>query len=140
STHTTHIPARVSRAIAPVERPTTTSNVHIPSENTNKYKNPNAALLVVATHVSTAAMTGAEHGAATRPDIAPMVNAPDARPAVPAVLARTKIAFGMRTGRTSSIARAASSSRFAMARYNHGLVLTDPKSVPERPANRPRAE
>src|SRR5207237_10866662 len=130
STHTTHIPARVSRAIAPVERPTTTSNVHIPSENTNKYKNPNAALLVVATHVSTAAITGAEHGAATRPDIAPMVNAPEARPAVPADVARSRIAFGTRTGSTSSIASAATNNRFAMAKYNHGLVLTDPNSVP----------
>jgi hypothetical protein len=27
-----------------------------------------------------------------------------------------------------------------MIKYNHGLVLTDPKSVPVIPANSPRAE
>ena len=35
-THTIHIPARGSRAIAPDDSPTTTSSVHIPSENTNR--------------------------------------------------------------------------------------------------------
>ena len=88
----------------------------------------------------TAAMTGAEHGAATKPDIAPMVNAPDTLPAVPAVLARSKIDAGIRTGRTSSIARAASNNKLAIAKYSHGLVLTDPKSVPVSPAKRPKAE
>src|SRR5678815_1682189 len=124
------MPARGSLAIAPDERPTTTSNVHIPSENTNRYKKPNPALFVVDTHVSTAAITGAEHGAATRPDMAPIVNAPDTRPAVPADVARSRIEVGTRTGNTSSMANAASSSRLAMARYSHGLVLTEPNSVP----------
>jgi hypothetical protein len=50
------------------------------------------------------------------------------------------IAAGTRTGRTSSIAKDARRSRFAMARYNHGFVLTEPKSVPDSPANRPSAE
>src|SRR6185503_15083325 len=106
-THTIHIPARGSRAIAPDDRPTTTSSVHIPSENTNRYRKPSAADFVDDTHVSTAAITGA----ATRPDIAPIVNAPDARPAVPALLARSRILVGTRTGRTSSMASAAMSSR-----------------------------
>src|ERR1041384_2745636 len=108
--------------MAPDDNPTTTSSVHIPSENTNRYRNPSPADFVDATHVSTAAITGAEHGAATRPDIAPMVNAPDTRPAVPAVLARSRMRAGTRTGSTSSMASDASSNRFAMAKYNHGLV------------------
>src|SRR4051812_31131214 len=139
-THTIHIPARGSRAIAPDDSPTTTSSVHIPSEKTNKYRNPSAADFVDETHVRTAAITGAEQGAATRPDIAPMVNAPEARPAVPALLARSRSRVGTRTGSTSNIARAAMSSRFAMAKYNHGLVLTDPNSVPVMPAKSPSAE
>src|ERR1700759_3525494 len=112
-THTTHMPARGRRAIAPDDRPTTTSSVHIPSENTNKYRKPSAADFVDDTHVSTAAITGAEQGAAASPDIAPIVNAPDARPAVPALLARSSSLVGTRTGSTSSIASAAMSSRFA---------------------------
>jgi len=39
--------------------------------------NPSVALCVVDTHVSTAAITGAEQGAATRPDSAPITNAPE---------------------------------------------------------------
>src|SRR3569833_1814825 len=139
-THTIHIPARGSRAIAPDDSPTTTSSVHIPSENTNRYRNASAADFVDDTHVSTAAITGAEHGAATNPDIAPMVNAPDARPAVPVLLARTRIRVGTRTGNTSSMVSAAMSSRFAIAKYNHGVVLTEPNSVPVMPANSPSAE
>jgi len=96
--------------------------------------------LVVVTQVSTAAITGAEHGAATRPDIAPMMNAPEARPAVPAVAARSRLTDGTRNGMTSNIASAAMSNRLAIAKYNHGLVLTDPKSVPVIPAKRPSAE
>src|SRR6185437_3029605 len=102
--------------------------------------NPSPALFVVDTHVSTAAITGAEHGAATRPDIAPIVNAPDTRPALPAVLARVSKALGSRTGMTSSIANPAMSSRFAIAKYNHGLVLTVPNRVPVMPANSPSSE
>src|SRR5215831_1318815 len=129
-TQTIHKPARGIRAILPDDNPTTTSSVHIPSENTNRYVKPSTALFVVDTQVRTAAITGAEQGAATSPDIAPMVNAPDARPAVPALLARCNTEFGTRTGITSSIASAASSSRFAIAKYSHGLVLTAPNSVP----------
>src|SRR4051794_18918823 len=115
-TQTIHMPARGRRAIAPDDNPTTTSSVHMPSEKTNRYRKPSAADFVDDTHVSTAAITGAEHGAATNPDIAPMVNAPDARPAVPAELARSNNLVGTRIGRTSSIASAAMSSRFAMAK------------------------
>src|SRR4051794_35402416 len=102
------MPARGSRAIAPDDSPTTTSSVHMPSENTNRYMKPSAADLVDDTHVSTAAITGAEQGAATSPDIIPMVNAPETRPAVPAELARARMDIGTRTGSTSSIASEAS--------------------------------
>ena len=78
--------------------------------------NPSTALFVDATQVSTAAITGAEHGAATRPDIAPIVNAPDSRPVLPTLLARSTIPDGRRTGITSNMANAAISNRFAIAR------------------------
>src|SRR5215218_11073750 len=117
-------PARGSRARKPDDAPTATSSVHIPSENTNRYKKPSQALLVVVTQVSTAAITGAEHGAATSPDIAPMTSAPVNRPPVPAVDARWISDAGSCTGITSSIARPATISRLAMAKYSHGFVLT----------------
>src|SRR5213594_5025968 len=69
--HDIHAPARGNAAIAPEKNPTTTSSAVMPSENTNKYRNPNTPLRVVATHVSTAANAGAPHGAATTPDVAP---------------------------------------------------------------------
>src|SRR5918911_3932908 len=97
-THTIHTPAGGSRVSDPDDNPTTTSSVHMPNENTNRYTNPSAALCVVATHVSTAAITGAEHGAATSPDSAPMTNAPAMRPPAPAVAARDISALGSRTG------------------------------------------
>src|ERR1041384_7945726 len=125
--------------MAPDDNPTTTSSVHIPSENTNRYRNPSPALFVDDTHVSTAAITGAEHGAATRPDMAPMRNAPDARPAVPVPLALARSACGTRTGMTSSIASAAKINTLAIAKYSHGLLLMEPNSVPDIPANRPSA-
>src|SRR6185369_15311997 len=139
-THTIHMPARGKRAIVPDPTPTTTNSVHIPNENTNKYRKPRAALFVDATHVSTAAITGAEQGAATRPDSAPIANAPENRPAFPVDAAHSSVLVGTRIGTTSSIAPAASSSTLAMTKYSHGLLLTDPKSVPLIPANRPRAE
>src|SRR5438874_6121252 len=139
-THTIHTPARGSRVNVPDESPTTTSSVHIPSENTNRYKKPNAALCVVDTQVSTAAITGAEHGAATSPESAPMTSAPEYRPAVPAVDARDRSEAGIRTGSTSSMASAATMSTFAIRKYNHGLVLTVPNSVPVSPANKPSTE
>ena len=64
----------------------------------------------------TAAITGAEQGAATSPDIAPIAKAPEKRPPVPVVAARVTSAEGRRTGTTSSMARAARISRFAMAK------------------------
>src|SRR3954467_13897610 len=129
-TVTIHAPARGNRASEPLESPTTTSNVDIPSENVSKYRNPRPALFVTVTQVSTAAMTGAEQGAATSPDIAPIANAPENRPAVPIVAARWVIPAGRRTGNTSSIPRPARISTFAIAKYSHGLVLTLPNSVP----------
>src|SRR5689334_7441828 len=139
-THTIHMPARGRRAIVPDPTPTTTNSVHIPSENTNKYINPSAALFVDATHVSTAAITGAEQGAATSPDSAPIANAPESRPPFPVFAAHSSVVLGTRIVTTSSMASAANSRTLAMIRYNHGLVLTDPKSVPVIPANSPRAE
>src|SRR6185437_2608067 len=49
--------------------------------------NPSVALCVSDTHVSTTAMTGAEQGAATSPDAAPMIKVPARRPPFPAVAA-----------------------------------------------------
>src|SRR5262245_65749586 len=97
--------------------PTTTSNVHMPIEKTNRYRKPSVALFVAVTHVNTAAITGAEHGAATSPDIAPMMNAPEARPAVPAVAARSRITDGTRNGIPSNMGRAATSTRVGIAKY-----------------------
>src|ERR1035441_8101682 len=87
-THIIHTPARGSFATAPLESPTTTSSAHIPSENANRYAKPRTAERVVDTHVSTAAMTGAEQGAATSPLIAPITNVPAIPPPPPAVAAR----------------------------------------------------
>src|SRR5688500_18233068 len=97
-TRTIHTPARGSQLKAPVDSPTAIRSAHIPSENANRYANPHHALLVVVTQVSTAAITGAEQGAATRPDIAPMTSAPVNRPPVPAVAARDTSEAGSRTG------------------------------------------
>src|SRR2546428_11298763 len=72
--HNIHAPARGSAASAPEKKPTTTSRTVMPSENTNKYRNPSTALRVVATQVRTAANAGAPHGAATSPDVAPRWN------------------------------------------------------------------
>src|SRR5262245_52440021 len=85
-------------------------------------------------------MMGAPHGAATSPDTAPMTNAPENRPAVPACDARSIMDRGIGTGTTSNIMSAATMSRFAMAKYSHGLVLTDPNSVPVIPAITPSTE
>src|SRR5215204_1644179 len=115
-TQTIHAPAFGSREILPLNKPTTTSSAHIPREKLNRYTNPRAARWVVVTHVRTAAMTGAEQGAATRPDTAPITRAPDTRPAVPAVDALATSADGKRTGITSSIESAAMISRFAIAK------------------------
>src|SRR5512134_1179874 len=102
-TRTIQIPARGSRLRAPLDTPTATSSAHIPSEKAKRYANPSPALFVVVTQVSTAAITGAEHGAATSPDIAPITSAPEKRPPVPAVDARLTSDAGIRTGITSSI-------------------------------------
>src|SRR3954467_6920703 len=101
--------------------------------------NPSTPLFVDVTHVSTAAITGAEHGAATRPDTAPMTNTPQRLPPRPAADALVSSHDGTRTGIASSIASAATMSRFAIAKYSHGLVLTDPNNVPVKPANKPSA-
>src|SRR6476619_7790889 len=98
------------------------------------------ALWGTVTHVSTAAITGAEQGAATRPDIAPMAKAPENRPAVPRFDARAMIPAGTRIGTTSTMLNAASIRTLAMAKYSQGFVLTLPNSVPVSPANTPSAE
>jgi hypothetical protein len=66
-----------------------------------------------------------------------MMNAPDARPAVPAVEARCINPAGSLIGITSSIDKAARSRTFAMTKYSHGFVLTVPKIVPVIPAMTP---
>src|ERR1700704_3282132 len=99
--------------------------------------NPSTPLFVAVTHVSTAAITGAEHGAATSPEAAPMTKTPYRLPPLPAVAARVRSHAGTLTGMTSSIASAATMRRFAIAKYTHGFVLTEPKSVPVSPANKP---
>src|SRR6476469_1446409 len=87
-TQTIHEPALGSRAIVPLNKPTATSKAHTPSEKLRRYTNPSTGRCVRVTHVSTAAITGAEHGAATSPETAPIMSAPDTRPAVPALAAR----------------------------------------------------
>src|SRR6266567_3164747 len=69
--HAIHAPARGSVDSVPENSPTTTSSAVMPSEKTNRYVKPNTPLRVVATQVNTAAKTGAPHGAATIPDVAP---------------------------------------------------------------------
>src|SRR6185312_1164877 len=134
-THIIQEPARGSRDSVPADTPTATNSVLMPNEKTNKYRKPNTALCVVDTHVSTAAITGAEHGAATSPDAAPIANVPAYCPPRPAVDARCANPCGTRTGITSTIANAAMISRFAIPKYNHGFVLTVPNNVPLSPAN-----
>src|SRR3979411_3021695 len=99
--------------------------------------NPRTPLLVAVTHVRTAAITGAEHGAAQSPEAAPITKTPYRLPPLPAADARVSSQVGTRTGITSSIASAAMIRRFAMAKYTHGFVLMDPNSVPVSPANKP---
>src|ERR1019366_3756614 len=89
-THTIHIPARGNFATAPLDRPTTTSSADMPSEKEKRYAKPRTADFVFVTHVSTAAITGAEQGAATSPLIAPITNTPASRPPPPAVAARCR--------------------------------------------------
>src|SRR6266566_9625150 len=69
--HAIHAPARGNVDSVPENSPTTTSSAVMPSEKTNRYVKPNTPLRVVATQVNTAAKTGAPHGAATIPDVAP---------------------------------------------------------------------
>ncbi len=113
-TQSIHAPARGSRESAPDESPTATSSVHMPNENARRYTKPSVALPWLPTHVSIAAITGAPHGAATGPDTEPMMNAPPARPPVPAVAARACHDDGSLIGITSNIASEASTSTFAM--------------------------
>src|SRR5438093_13328445 len=98
-----HAPAAASAARAPGRNPTTTSRADMPSENTNRYRNPSTALRVVATQVSTAANAGAPHGAATSPDVAPRRNTAGYEPP-PRLPAQAERRAGSRTGMTSSSA------------------------------------
>src|SRR5207249_2563290 len=123
--HDIHAPARGSAASAPEKNPTTTSRTDMPSENTNRYRNPSTALRVVATHVSTAANAGAPHGAATSPDVAPRRKTAGYEPP-PRLPAQAERRAGSRTGMTSSSASAKTSSRFPMANRAQGRALTGP--------------
>src|SRR6185295_18280594 len=108
--HTIHRPDRGSAASVPAKSPTAISTAVIPIENTNRYRNPSPALRVPLTNVRTAAKAGAPHGAATSPDVAPIRNTdPGDRP--PNFDAQATSLAGADTGKTSSIASAARSSR-----------------------------
>src|ERR1051326_3722332 len=122
-THVIQVPALGSRASAPDDTPTSTSNAHIPSAKLKRYRKPTAPLCVVVTQVSTAAIAGAPHGAATSPDTAPITNTPPKLPTLPARAARSISHGGIGTGSTSNIVSAKMISRFAIAKYSHGLVL-----------------
>src|SRR5690242_6894532 len=100
--------------------------------------NPSNPLRVVPTHVRMAAMTGAEHGAATNPDAAPITRAAAGELPPPACEAFVRSADGIGTGITSNMTSANTRSRFAITKYDHGLELTDPNNVPVRPAMTPR--
>src|SRR5712691_3923671 len=117
-THTIQLPARGSAVTLPENSPTSTSSAVMPSENTNRYTNPNTPLRVVATQVSTAANAGAPHGAATIPDVAPSRKTAgyDPPPRLPAHVARRG---GNRNGITSNITSANTSRRLPMTRRDH---------------------
>src|SRR3989441_10554237 len=74
--HDIQAPVRGSAASAPENMPTTTNSADMPSENTNRHRNPSTALRVVATQARTAANADAPHGAAKSPDVAPSSNTP----------------------------------------------------------------
>src|SRR5205814_242518 len=107
---------------------------HMPRENARRYVKPSSALRVAATQVRIAAITGAPHGAATRPEATPMISTPVTFPPTPADAARAVSQPGMGTGIRSAIMAAAASITFAIANWSHGLVLTEPNSVPVSPA------
>src|SRR5712691_7676341 len=134
--HDIHTPARGSAASAPEKKPTTTSSADMPSENTNRYRNPSTALRVVATQVSTAANAGAPHGAATNPEVAPRRKTAgyDPPPRLPAQAASFA---GSRTGMTSSIASAKTSSRLPMMSRAQKLAPIVPNNDPVIPAIMP---
>src|SRR6185436_13943611 len=113
--HTIHRPDRGSEASVPAERPTAISTAVMPSENTKRYRNPNVALRVPLTNVRTAAKAGAPHGAATRPDVAPIRNT-DPADCPPNLDAQATSFAGADTGNTSSIARAARRSRLPIVK------------------------
>src|SRR2546428_10836160 len=124
-THTIQLPARGSPVTVPENSPTTTSSAVMPSENTNRYTNPNTPLRVVATQVSTAAKAGAPHGAATIPDVAPSrKTAGDDPPPRPAAHRINRC--GAETGMTSNKATAYTSSTSPIANRPHGHALTLP--------------
>src|SRR6058998_2324376 len=103
-THTIQLPARGSPVTVPENSPTTTSSAVMPSENTKRYVNPSTPLRVVATQVRIAANTGAPHGAATIPDVAPSRNTAGYDPPDNPPTHRSRRCGG-ETGITSSMAR-----------------------------------
>src|SRR6267154_2955426 len=135
-THTIQLPARGSAVTVPENSPTTTSSAVMPRENTNRYTNPNTPLRVVATQVSTAANAGAPHGAATSPDVAPSRKTAGYEPP-PRLPTQAESRAGSRSGITSSIARAKTSSRFPMTSRAQKLAPIVPNSDPVIPAIMP---
>src|SRR6266550_1383629 len=97
---------------------------------------PSTALCVVATQVSTAAKAGAPHGAATSPDVAPRRKTAGYDPP-PRLAAQVESPAGRRTGITSSIASANTSSKFPMMRRAQKLAPIVPNNEPVTPASVP---
>src|SRR5918996_2786104 len=134
-----HLPDRGSAASPPLNSPTATRRAVSPSEKTNRYRKPRAALRVVLTKVRTAANAGAPHGAATNPEVAPNANTPPTEsPLILPTIAATL--SGRAMVKTSKSARPHTSSRLPMSRSVQGLELTLPNKVPVRPARRPSRE
>src|ERR1044071_5454919 len=134
--HAIQAPARGSAVTEPENSPTPTSSAVIPSENTNRYTNPRNPLRVVATQVSTAANAGAPQGAATIPDVAPSRKTAGYEPP-PRLPTQVDSRAGSRTGMTSSIARAKTSSRLPMMSRAQKLAPIVPNNDPDIPAIMP---
>src|SRR5439155_12201332 len=98
--------------------------------------NPSTPLRVVATHVRTAANAGAPHGAATRPDVAPSSKTAGYEPP-PKLAAQADSRAGNRTGMTSSMASANTSSRLPMTSRAQTLAPIVPNNEPVNPAIMP---
>src|SRR5258708_34129285 len=122
-THPVHFPALGSVARVPADSPTAMSTADIPIEKTNRYRKPMAALRVLLTKARTATKAGAPQGAATRPEVAPMRKT-EPGDWLPKREAHARSRPGADTGKTSSMASPARTSRFPIPTYAHPFELT----------------